>query len=265
MADKQRFSPLLVDGLSGQNIEHIVCDMDLLDRDNEILSRDIIGEHQIGLFEKALKLQLEALSFAGENVSQWSLSDKVIVAMAARVFNHLRASMKLLLSGYWVESLVLQRSAHETMSRELYFYFNPQQTEQFFEGKQIKQEEVDKKLAQKFADDGNSETIKEIYGDLRKSYKRSSEHSHPNLLAVQLQTFSDTKEDIGSKSVLGPFLHQDIAALHFAGLIALAFSATSILARVACLYQATEAWHEQYKELANSVKAMASSYGVSSD
>lgn len=259
MADKKEFSPLLVDSLPGLDFGRVLNDIDQMEKDNDILSRKIIGEKQIHLFEKFLELQLEALSFAAENAKQWSLSDRVIVAMAARVFNHLRASFKLLLAGYWAESLVLDRSAHEAMSRELFFYCCPEKTELFFKGEQIWQKEVDKQVAQKLA---QGEAIKEA---LRGSYRYSSQLSHPNLLAIQLQTLSDNKEEIGSKTILGPvLLREGIFAQQFAGLIALALSATRILAAVG-LYQATDTWRDELEELEESAKSLFSTYGVRLD
>jgi hypothetical protein len=264
MGNKQKPLPLLVGGLPERDIGRIIRDMGLQENSSEITSRNIVGNQSMGLFEKALKLQLEALSFAAKNMSKWGLSDGIIAAMAARVFNHLRASLKALLAGYWAESLVLERSAHEAMSRELFFYFYPERGKQFFEGMQIKQEEVDKKLAQRFTHGEGHEASKEIYDALRKSYKKSSEISHPNLLAIQLQTLSDSKDDVGSKTILGPIIYQDMISVQFAGLLALALSATRILALVG-IHQATNTWRSEYEELEGSANSLFSSYGFNMD
>jgi len=120
----EQLLPLLLEHTAGKSRNEILRNINERDQNNQHLSTRLVQD-QLQLFDEAMKLQLDALTFAAEHVSQWSEADQVIVAMACRAFNHLRAAAYLLLSGYWAESWHLQRGAYEAMTREVVFFNHP--------------------------------------------------------------------------------------------------------------------------------------------
>lgn len=242
--------PILVDAIAHRSDEEMLAKIEQNDLNNRQLSRQLV-QTEVQLFEGAMKLQLEALAFAGEHVSEWSKADQVIVAMACRVFNHLRSAAELLLLGYWAEATVVERSAFEAMTREWYFFKYPNEAKKWFRGKrkgQVYQRTVNQALG---AIDG-----KETSKILKKHYDHLSKHSHPNREAINLQTW-DGEEAIGRKGFLGGYVNTEYFPIQFRGFLLTVNAATEMLGIVG-LHKATDTWDKECRKLAKAIFTLAS-------
>lgn len=259
--------PLLLEDTVGKSSNEILKNISEREQNSQQLSAWLVQD-QLRLFEKAMKLQLDALIFAAEHISQWNEADHVIVAMACRTFNHLRAAAYLLLSGYWAESWPLQRAAFEAMTREVFFYENPDKVSDWLkkgEMGRVSQKEV-------------RELIKRIYGkETHKAhegvYRSLNYLVHPNREAIELETWNDKegkletwndeerkdKECIGIRSVLGGYIDMRYFGLHFHSLMMMASNATTALKFVG-LQGEIDTWEQQCDELHEAVFATAAKY-----
>jgi len=116
--------PVLIEELAGKSGGDVLAMLDDNDKANRATSTTLVSQ-QLELFSKALTLQYEALAFAAEHATQWTKADQIVVAMACRVSRQLRAACELLLYGFWAEVQVLERSIHEALTREWFFYNMP--------------------------------------------------------------------------------------------------------------------------------------------
>lgn len=256
MSQQPTIKPLLVEDLSGKSGSEILDLIKAQDKANEEISTKALHA-ELELFEKGLKLIEDVLIFASENIAKWSPSDRVVIAMIARAHNHLLAESYLLRKGYWAESALVSRGVHETISRILYFYWYPEEVNIFLDGATIWPSEVRRKLTEKIEQEEAEDVLKEIYSFL-------SEHAHPNLDALKLQTWSEQdriKENIGSKAIVGGFLHASLVKQQFASLLAELYSTTKVLAIVG-LHDATDTWPKEFKEFESQVQSLMSSLGV---
>ena len=130
--DEQKL-PILLEGIIRLSGKDALDKIQLHDLENEKLSIQLLSK-ELRLFKKFMKLHLDAFAFAGQHANEWSKSDQACIAMACRVFNHLMAAAKLLVTGYWAESMVIERSAFEAITREWYFYKYPRKATSWFRG-----------------------------------------------------------------------------------------------------------------------------------
>jgi len=259
--------PLLLENTVGKSSNETLENISKREQDNQRLSAWLVQD-QLRLFERAMKLQLDALVFAAEHISQWNEADHIIVAMACRTFNHLRAAAYLLLSGYWAESWPLQRAAFEAMTREVFFYENPDRVSDWLKKGntgRVSQTQV-------------RELIKRIYGDEtydahKGVYEKLSSLIHPNREAIELETWNDKegkletwndeerkdKECIGIRSVLGGYIDMRYFRLQFHSLMMMASNATTALKFVG-LQGEIDTWEQQCDELHKAVFAIAAEY-----
>lgn len=259
--------PLLLENTVGKSSNETLENISKREQDNQRLSAWLVQD-QLQLFDQAMKLQLDALTFAAEHVSQWSKADHVIVAMACRTFNHLRAAAYLVLSGYWAEAWHLQRGAFEAMTREVYFYENPDEISKWLK----------KKHAGKVPQWQVTKLIKKIYG--KETYKAHkgvyvllSDVVHPNRKAIELETWNDKEgkletwvdeerkdeECIGIRSVLGGYIDVRYFLFQFHCLMTTASNATTALKFVG-LYGATDTWEQQCDKLRDAVYGFTAKY-----
>jgi len=259
--------PLLLENTIGKSSYEILENITKREQDNQRLSASLVQD-QLRLFEKAMKLQLDALIFAAQHISQWNEADHIIVAMACRTFNHLGAVAYLLLSGYWAESGPLQRAAFEAMTREVFFYENSDKVSDWLKKEKmgtVPQKEV-------------TGLIKRIYGDEtydahKGVYEKLSSLIHPNREAIELETWNDKegkletwndeerkeKECIGIRSVLGGYIDMRYFRLQFHSLMMMASNATTALKLVG-LQGEMDTWEQQCDELHEAVFATAAKY-----
>lgn len=250
---EEQLLPLLLEDTAGKRGNEILNHINERDQSNQQLSARL-AQRQLQLFDEAMKLQLDALAFAAERVTQWSKADQVILAMACRTFNHLKSAALLLLSGYWVEYRHLERGAFEAMTREWVFFKHPDRVTKWFKRGQrgkVSQGEVNELLGS-IEGDEMRDTLKKHYGFL-------SQHVHPNRDAIDLGTWNGKKEVIGRKSIIGGYISTELFPVQFAGLLVLTLTATMLLGIVG-LYEATETWKQEVDKLREAVKAVIAEY-----
>lgn len=251
----EQFFPLLLEDTAGKRSNEILKNINERDQNNQQLSIRLIQD-QLQLFDEAMQLQLDALAFAAEYVSQWSEADQVIVAMACRAFNHLKSAAYLLLAGYFAESWHLTRGAFEAITREISFSRHPDKVSRWLKGRQAGQ------VTQSEA----REAIKDIYGPYgeeafnaqRNFYTLLCKHVHPNREAIELATWNDT-EGIGRRSILGGCIHINEFPFQFYTVLAMALQATKALELVG-LHEATATWKQQNEKLEKDVYAIADKF-----
>lgn len=244
--------PILLDDIVDKKSNELLKNINRRDRKNQQTATRLV-EDQLQLFDKAMKLQLDALTFAAKRVNQWSEADQVIIAMACRTFNHLQAAAKLLLSGYWAEYRHLERGAFEAMTREWVFFKHPERVKTWFKGGKkgkVSQGEVNEILSSIEGD--------EMRGVLKKHYSSLSWHCHPNREAIDLETWNG-KERIGSKHILGGYIHREYFPIQFAGLLVLVLTATMLLGIIG-LYEATDTWKQECDKLREDVHTVVTKY-----
>jgi hypothetical protein len=245
----EQLLPLLLEHTAGKRSNEILKNITEQDQNNQQLSIRLVQD-QLQLFDEAMQLQLDALAFAAEYVTQWSEADQVIVAMACRAFNHLKSAAYLLLMGYWAECWPLMRGAFEAMTREIVFFRHPDRVSRWLKGQQagqVAQSEV-------------SEAIKSIYGEEtfnahKGFYKLLCKHVHPNREAIELATWNGT-EGIGRRSILGGCIHINEFPFRFHTVLLMSLQATKALGLVG-LHEATDTWKQQSEKLEKDVYAIA--------
>lgn len=242
--------PLLLEQIADKKSDEIMKGIKERDNANQKISARLV-EDQLQLFDKAMKLQLDALIFAAKKVDEWSKADQAIVAMACRTFNHLGSAAQLLLLGYWAEYRHLERGAFEAMTREWVFFKHPDSVKKWFKkGRKwkVSQGEVNEMLSDVEGED--------MRGTLKKHYSSLSQHVHPNRDAIHLATWNG-EEAIGRKGILGGYINLEYFPVQFAGFLLLASTATEILGIVG-LHEATDTWKQEYEDLRKNVYNLVS-------
>ncbi len=246
----QQQLPILLEDIVGLSGKDALDKIQLNDLENEKLSIQLLSK-ELQLFKKFMKLHLDAFAFAGQRANEWSKSDQACIAMACRVFNHLMAAAKLLVTGYWAESMVIERSAFEAITREWYFYKYPNKATSWFKGGvkgEVRQVTVRKALG----DIGGEET----HQVLDSHYSHLCQHVHPNIEAIQLQTWNG-QSSIGRKAFLGGYVcaghisgtKARLIEVQFQSLLLATMTATAMLGIIG-LRDATDTWKQEYHDLA---------------
>ena len=162
--------------------------------------------HTIDMLDRAIALYIEALQGAYKVLDDWKAKPnlKAAMAMAGSALNYILLARHGILLGYYPEARDLLRGCHERITRCYLFLADDEATARFFAGEQIKQVEVDEKLAELLADGGDKQ---DVYSKLRESYKSSSEVVHPNIKSLVLRTLlpegADFQEHIGIDTTYG--------------------------------------------------------------
>ncbi len=242
--------PMLLESIVRLSGKDSLEKIQLNDLENEQISIRLLSK-ELHLFKKFMELHLGAFAFAGQHASEWSKSDQACIAMACRVFNHLMAAAKLLVTGYWAESVVIERSAFEAITREWYFYKYPNKATSWFKGGvkgEVRQGTVRKALG-----DIEGEETRQV---LDMHYSHLCQHVHPNIEAIQLQTWNG-QSAIGREAFLGGY----VCAGHISGtkaraiekqfqsLLLVTMTATAMLGIIG-LHDATDTWKREYHDLA---------------
>ncbi len=253
----QQQLPILLEGIVRLSGKDALDKIQLNDLENERLSIQLLSK-ELRLFKKFMKLHLDAFVFAGQHANEWSKSDQACIAMACRVFNHLMAAAKLLVTGYWAESMVVERSAFEAISREWYFYKFPKKATSWFKGGvkgEVRQGTVRKALG-----DIEGEETRQVLGA---HYSYLCQHVHPNIEAIQLQTWNG-QSAIGRKAFLGGYVCAGHISgsgaraieIQFQSLLLVTMTATAMLGIIG-LHDATDTWKQEYHDLAQETMRVA--------
>ena len=251
----QQQLPILLEDIIGLSGKDALDKIQLNDIENEQLSIQLLPK-ELQLFKKFMKLHLDAFAFAGQHANKWSKSDQACIAMACRVFNHLMAAAKLLVTGYWAESMVIERSAFEAITREWYFYKYPKKATSWFRGGvkgEVRQGTVRKALG-----DIEGEETRKV---LCTHYSYLCQHVHPNIEAIQLQTW-DGHTAIGRKAFLGGYVCAGRISgaraieIQFQALLLATMTATAMLGIIG-LHDATDTWKQEYHDLAQETMSVA--------
>jgi len=125
------------------------------------------------------------------------------------------------------------------------FYKFPGKAEEWFKpSAKIGQVEIDRALGKVEGD----ETVK----ILREQYKFLSQHTHPNIEAIQLETW-DGEGSIGRKGILAGPVTSSHFPVQFQSLLVSALTATQMLGIVG-LHEATKTWKADIIELRNAIQ-----------
>lgn len=180
----------------------------------------------IELLDRAIILYIEALKGAYRKLDEWKfrLNLRAAMAMAGSALNYVLLARHSILLGYYPEARDLLRGCHERITRCYLFHADDEATNKFFSGEQIKQSEVDNKLAELLGEDKNK---KDILSSLRQSYAYSSAVVHPNIKSLEVRTLPpeegmDFKECVGIYTTIG-------------GVMASGFGETVILAAISTM------------------------------
>ena len=154
--------------------------LDEQDEVNVKWAREQIGD-KLRLFDDAIGLYMEVINSTNMIVHE---ADAQIAhrTLAVRAFNDLRAAYKLLIAGYYAQTIPLFRSVMECNSRMRLFLMHPDEATSWLDGKQMK----DSKVRQRFDD---SDIWGETYGHL-------SDLTHANLKVMAAHAYDTVIEDV---------------------------------------------------------------------
>jgi len=258
----EQLLPLLLEHTVGKKSSENLKNINGREQNNQRLSAWLVQD-QLKLFDEAMKLQLDALTFAAEHFKQWSKADRVVIAMACRVFNHLRAAAYLVLAGYWAESWHLQRAAYEAMTREVFFSENQDKVSHW-----LKKGEMGRVWQWEVTELINRIYGEETYNAHKGIYRSLNYFVHPNREAIELETWNDKvgnleiwnseerkdKECIGIRNVLGGYIDMRYLRSQFHTLLIMASNATTAL-KFAGLQGEMDTWVERCDKMRKDVYA----------
>lgn len=230
--------------LVGSNVNQKLDEQDMV---NVEWARQQVGD-KLRLFDDAMGLYVEVISSAGRFVHE---ADAQIAHMTltVRAFNDLRAVYKLLVAGYYAQTIPHLRSAMECYSRMRLFLIHPEDATAWLDGKQIK----DSKVRQRFKD---SDLWDKMYSGL-------SSATHANLMAMAAHAYDTELDDMKALFLGG---HQNMRWMRlFAG--TLVGSAVFALAIASKPYDSLlgEEWHNRFNKLCASLLELAQSSGGAPD
>lgn len=208
------------------------------EQDSELLSKEFLGK-DLQLLDMAMRLQLEAIMWVDKRMLS-SPQSNAVATLIARTFNHHRAALRLLLWGYYGESVVLQRSAFEAMTLALYLHKFPEKTTQWLQGRQIPPSEVRNALDKEKS--------------LSKLYDVLCDLSHPNvdITATGIHVFPN---DESMMVFVGPHFNSQTLYNLFHALLFQALSAVGIVATVYSDMLITKAgWNKRLVSLLRSLE-----------
>lgn len=158
--------------------------------------------NELDLLQRAITLFIEIIQGAYRVKGKWidDISIRASISMANEVLNYVLFIRHSILLGYLPEAYTLFRSCYERTTRCFLFLCRKDQAERFFDGKQIKQEKVDRILR----DLESEEKAHVLYDSLRERYTRMSKHSHPNIESLTLRYGEeDIKQRAGKDIMVG--------------------------------------------------------------
>lgn len=166
----------------------------IVEQDNELLSKELLAK-DLRLLDMAMRLQLEAIACVDKQVL--SPESSAVAILIARTFNHHLTALRLLLSGYYGESVVLLRSAFEAMTLAICLHQFPEKADDWWQGRQIQPSEVRTALEQE-------ETLSQVYTALSKL-------RHPNVDVTATGTHTSLNKEL-MEIIIGP--HFNSRTLH---------------------------------------------------
>ncbi|MCH7786644.1 MAG: hypothetical protein IIC22_03940, partial [Chloroflexi bacterium] len=195
---------------------------------------------ELAFVDKGLSLFIEQIQRARQDKRKLEQSPSLQAAraMAISLLNYLLAARHLILLGYFPEVRSLKRDCHERLTRCLLFARDEKEARRFLGGKEIKQQNVDKKLAPYFKSD--EELVDSIHSQLRAQYALQSNNVHPKLASLGLRLLppasspEELSSRIGKDATIGGFLSEDLGRaliVSFLGLVLQSISATTWFVR----------------------------------
>jgi len=174
------------------------------ERPLDIIATIIRGDNHNGLSvspraEKLLRsldasvaLFIELLQIAYKERSDWqyNLQFKAGIAMANATLNYMFIARHAVILGYGAEAQMLYRGCFERMTRAIVFQIDKSLTNQFWQGKQINQSEVNDKISRYLESKNEEDTFKQIYQSYKQNWRMLSELSHPNLVTIMPRILS---------------------------------------------------------------------------
>lgn len=209
----------------------------IIEHDNELLSKELLAK-DLRLLDMAMRLQLEAIAWVHKKVL--SPQSTAVAILIARTFNHHRTALRLLLSGYYGESVVLQRSAFEAMTLALYLHKFPEKADDWWQGRHISPREVRIALEEE-------ESLSRVYTSM-------SDLSHPNVDITATGTHtSHNDEPMGV--FIGPHFNSRTLYALFHALLGQAIAAVIVVEMVHRNTLGTKAaWHKRLVGLSRALE-----------
>lgn len=152
----------------------------------------------IQLLDDALALYIQALQETHNRVEEWKDNESVRAAMAMADSNlhHLLLARHGVLMGYHPEVHGFMRACYERITRCLAFSRDANFAHAFLSGKNIGQNEVDRKIESIFKRESINVPIWEY---LRAEYSLASSHAHPNLKSLSVRNGSPLEAELRMK------------------------------------------------------------------
>jgi len=110
--------------------------------------------------------------------------------MANATLNYMFIARHAVILGYGAEAQMLYRGCFERMTRAIVFQIDKSLTNQFWQGKQINQSEVNDKISRYLESKNEEDTFKQIYQSYKQNWRMLSELSHPNLVTIMPRILS---------------------------------------------------------------------------
>ena len=236
------------------------------DRKNASLSEVAVKEW-LDIYDRGLVFLFAALQSSYKFKEGWIGKDNLrsALAMIASATNHLILIRHAISMGYYPESQSLFRGVHERSSLALSFVVAPEIAVKFLKGDRINQPEVDRSIADAFADESDPEVSKEIYADFRGKFARRSKLAHPNLQSFVGRTAEFTYEEwkaneiealansVGKDIFLGGMQSQPTAMAHLGDGLHEALEVMSVLVMI--ITDESGQLMDSYRELRKVIEA----------
>jgi hypothetical protein len=135
---------------------------------------------------------IELLQIAYKERGNWqhNLQIKAGITMVNATLNYMFIARHAVVLGYGAEAQMLYRGCFERMTRAIVFQIDERLTNQFWNGRQINQSEINDKVSRYLEDKNEKGTFKQIYQSYKQNWRMLSELSHPNLVTIMSRNLS---------------------------------------------------------------------------
>jgi len=203
------------------------------------------------LLDDALALYIESIQGAYRVQEKWrnKPSAEAPIILFSSVLNILLLIRHSILLGYFPETPTLFRNCHERITRGYLFWLNESEAKDYLSGKKLSQIDIDKRLSAALEPRDDKE--KEIYSELRKTYRHESELSHPNLSSFKLRygdsEITTLKEKVISSPVWGGILFDELVKPVVYSAIQITIRAISIIKLI--FVESSGSYEKEFEEI----------------
>ena len=174
------------------------------------------AQNDLKALDESITFFIELLQLIYKNREVWQENPqiKASVAMANATLNYLFIARHAVILGYGHEAQMLYRGCFERMTRGIVFQIDERVAKRFWNGKQIKQSEINNKISYYLEEKNKKGMFEQIYQSYRVIWKMLSELSHPNLGTVAFRILSlegrSPKESLGIDIGLGGMPNESV-------------------------------------------------------